>query len=164
MGQHVFAKENECNRQLSSVQELSVRYTKELLRNPLWCVRSYKHCFVTKGQWRYTTSRLLQLPWAWIYGLAGSSFKFFLLFILTLFSQPKFFQVISALLWKVTKSQGRVKCDSLPPPLSLSGNPFRNKLCKHISEAIHYILAPVKNSSTGLLTDMQAKRNILQAS
>lgn len=126
-------------------------------------VRIHKHCILTKGQWSHTTNMLLQLPWAWIHGLVGCSFKFFLCFIFTLFLQPKVFQVISVLLWTVTKSQGRVMCDSLPPSLPLSSNPFRNKLCKHISKAIRYILAQLKDSSTGLLADRQAKRNILQA-
>lgn len=35
---------------------------------------------------------------------------------------------------------------------------------KHISKAMYYILAELKNSSTGLLADRQAKGNILQAS
>lgn len=35
---------------------------------------------------------------------------------------------------------------------------------KLISKAMYYILAELKNSSTGLLADRQAKGNILQAS
>lgn len=35
IGQHVFAKENVCNRQLSSVQKLGIRYIQKMLKNSL---------------------------------------------------------------------------------------------------------------------------------
>lgn len=78
------------------------------------------------------------------------------------FCSPRFFRLSQCCLEQWQKARAEL-CESLPLSLPLSSNPFRNKQCKHISKAIHYILAQLKDSSTGLLADRQAKRNILQA-
>lgn len=111
-----------------------------------------------KAYYWHATASMSMDPWTgWVF------FQIFpLLYLHIFFYSPRFFRLSQCCLEQWQRARAEL-CDSLPPSLPLSSNPFRNKQCKHISKAIHYILAQLKDSSTGLLADRQAKRNILQA-
>lgn len=166
---NVFIKEHACNWSLLFVQKLGIRCIQEILKNPLWWCQNLQWLYSYKRhatflQQKHTTNVLHCYSFHghgsvdWLGALSNLSFALSSHF----FCSPRFFRLSQCCLEQWQRARAEL-CDSLPPSLPLSSNPFRNKQCKHISKAIHYIPAQLKNLSTGLLAERQAKRNILQA-